>query len=214
MIIFRFWWFTRGEIPPLFVLLESSGRATPAAPWDVGRWWVQSGSVQVTSGAVLGGEAQLRSSEDCRQPSRCAALGTAGSFLVSHCLLLSHIPVAEMTYCGAGRQTSHQCCLTLSRPRANSLLKWLSYFSSSRGNTVAHRQCESLWSPLQQYLAFSRQQASAASCVGYKIRLASNFNLGLLPWLRRGKVFCSCLVEWERFTQHSCFPAHPLQIQA
>lgn len=151
----------------------------------IGRWWVQSGRVRVTSG----GDAYLESCEDCRQPSRWAALGTARPFLALHCLLLFHIPVAGMTCCGAGRQTSHQWCSTLSRPRANSLLKWFSYFSSSQSNAVAHRQCKSFWSPLQRYLAFSWQWSWAASCVSYKIWLASNFKLGVLPWLRKGEKF-------------------------
>ena len=99
-----------------------------------GRWWVRSGSVQVTSGAVLGGDAPLESCEDCLKPSHWAALGTARPFLALHS------PVAGMTCCGTGSQTSLQWCSTLSRPRANSLLKWLSYFSSSQGNVLAHRQ--------------------------------------------------------------------------
>lgn len=129
MIIFHFRWFTKGEIPSLFVLHQSSGRAIPAAPGGrgeaVGQEWKGSG--------LFWEDAHLERCKDHWQLSDWAALGPARPLLALHCLLLLHIPVAGMTCCGAGSQTSHQWCSRLSRPRANSLLKQLSYFSFSWG---------------------------------------------------------------------------------
>lgn len=180
---------SQGErLPPSLYCLSHQEEQVQLPLEIVGSWWVRSGRVQVTL-VLFWGNAHLESCKDCWQPSCWAALGTAGPFLALHHLLLFHVPVAGMTCCEAQSQTSHHWCPTLSRPRANSLLKWLSYFSSSRSNVVAQRQRKKLWSPLQQYLAFSRQQTWAASCVSYKIRLASNFKLGVLPWLRKGEKF-------------------------
>lgn len=183
IIIFHFWWFTRGEIPPLLVLLGSSERAMPAAP--LRRWWVRSGRAQVTSGASLGG---------CPPGARWGLpaapagqpLAAARPFLALHWLLLFHIPVAEMTCCGAQSQTSHRQCSALCRPQANPLWKWLSCLAPPQvtlwptGDAKGSGVHCSVWC----------LQPTAASCVNYRIRLASNFKLGVLPLLAKGeKVF-------------------------
>lgn len=149
IIIFHFWWFTRGEIPPLLVLLRSSERAIPAAP--VRRWCGRSGRAQVTSGASLGG---CPPGEMWGSPAAPAGqpLAAARAFLALHWLLLFHIAVLWGTEPNIPPTVLHVMQAT-SKPT----VKVAFLFSSSPGDAVARPRCKGLWSPLQQHGAFSRQ---------------------------------------------------------
>lgn len=204
-IIFHLWWFTRGEIPPLFVLLKSSRRLTPAAPCDPGGvvGWEGKGFQEVSSTVLRSPPGELQRLLATLPSGSSTSCQSFPNFTLPP--PFSH-PCCRDNPLWNGEPNFPWWCSMLSRPTTSSPLTRDHYFSSFQGLVCGQQATQRSLNALQQYLTFGLLLTQAAPRGSYKIPASTYFlnQLSCHGW-EKGIAFCSCLVERERSIQPSVF---------